>query len=305
MESWYLVPVAGFCLLGGYIFLRRSRGRDGPHPVVRRLLEQAVDQRSGMLVEFTGHDLSGGRFFGPCVEFDDKTVLIDVSLHKEFSEWLGEAVLVNFSIDSKGASSYYQFTSRLRGLPRGVGGYGMLLDTPAEILPNQKRGFVRVAPIKAATFGIGLWALKPSQPRPDDPAALGAAQVSYRQDHVEQLSLLDVSATGLCLELKHPRENQPLIDPRPGDRLLCLLMVRAQAEERPLPFWLDCTVMNRGEREDGPYSIVGLHFNAWAVPNPGKGVVDWFAVGEGGAVGPLGAWVLRQQLTQQVQKSVR
>jgi hypothetical protein len=305
MEFWYLVPVAGLCLAGGCIFLLRFRRRGGLHPVVGQLLEQAMDQRSVMLVEFTDHDMASGRFFGPCAEFDEKTVLIDVSLHKELSEWLHEAVLVRFKIDNKGASSYYQFASRLRGLPRRIGGFGMLLDTPAEIVPNQKRSFVRVAPAQEVTFGVGIWPLKPEQGHPDDPVSLGVAQVSYRHDHPEQLSLLNVSAAGLCLKLKRPQEDQPLIDPQPGDRLLCLLMLRAQTEEQTLPFWLDCTVMNRGAKEEKSHIVVGLHFNAWAVPQRGKDGVNWFAVGEGGAVGPLAAWDLRQQLAQLGQKGIR
>jgi hypothetical protein len=305
MDLLYFAPVAGLCLLGGCIFLLRQRRRVGLHPVVRELLEQAADQRSVMLVEFAGHELAGGRFFGPCVEFDEYTVLIDVSLHKELSEWIGETVLVSFKIDHKRTSSYYQFASRLRELPRRFGGFGMLLDTPAHITPNQRRNFVRVSPLKEVTFGVGIWPLKPAQARPSDPASLGAAQLSYRKDHPEYLSLLNVSAAGLGLQLRRLRKDQPLLDPQPGDRLLCLLMLRSQEGERTLPFWLDCTVMTRGERGDEPHTVVGLQFNAWAVPNQGRDAVNWFAVGEEGAVGPLGAWVLHQQLAQLTQKKIR
>ena len=302
MELWYLAPVAGLCLAAGYLVLLRPRRRGGPHPVIRALLDCALDQRSVMLVEFTDHDLVSGRFFGPCVEFDEKTVLIDVSLHKELPEWIGETVLVSFKIDNKGTSSYYQFASRLLNLPRRIGGFGMLLETPAEIIPNQKRSFVRVSPPKEATFGVGIWSLQLKQERPSDLASLGVAQISYRQDRLEQLALLNVSAAGLALKLQRPQENRPSIDPRPGDRLLCLLILRAQAGEQTLPFWLDCTVMNRGEKEGSRHIVVGLRFEAWAVPHQGKELVDWFAVGEGGAVGPLAAWVLRQQLAQLGQK---
>jgi len=304
MEHLYLVLIAGLCLFGGSMFLLRSRKRGGLHPVVRGLLDQAVDQRSVMLVEFMNQEF-GGRFAGSCVEFDEKTVLLDVFLYKELSAWIGEAVRVSFQLDNKGASSYYQFASRLRGTPCGNGGFGMLLDMPAEIIPNQKRSFVRVAPFEEMTFGVGIWALKATQPRPDDPASLGAAQISYRRDHAEQLSLLNVSAAGLCLKLQHAQETQALLDPQPGDRLLCLLMLCSQDGEQTLPFWLECTVANRAEQEDGSHTIVGLRFNAWAVPHRGKGAVDWFAVGEEGAVGPLGAWVLRQQLAQLTPKKGR
>jgi len=297
MEYLHLALLAGLCLLGGCFFLLRFRRRGGLHPAVRDLLGQAVLQRSVMLVELADHGAANGRFFGPCAEFDEKTMLIDLSLRKEISEGMHEAVLVSFKIDNKGASSYYQFTSHLRGLLRRVGGFGILLDTPAAIIPNQKRSFVRLSSLKEATFGVGIWQLDPDRGHPDDPASMGAAQLVYRHDHLEHMSLLNVSAGGLCLELKRPQENRPSIDPQPGDRLLCLLVLRAQEKEQLLSFWLDCTVMNRGTEEDGSLAV-GLHFNAWAIPQRSKGAVDWFAVGEGGAVGPLAAWVLRQQLAQ-------
>jgi hypothetical protein len=75
-------------------------------------------------------------------------------------------------------------------------------------------------------------------------------------------------------------------------------MLRSQEGEQALPFWLDCTVMNRSEREEGAHITLGLHFNAWAVSHRNRQELAWFNVGEEGAVGPLGAWVLQQQLVQ-------
>jgi len=297
MDFLYLAPIAGCCILCGY-FLVYSRKRSALHPVVRELLNQAVDQRSVMQVEFSGRDRVEERFFGPRVKFDEHTSLIDLALRGECAEWAGETVSVNFTITHRGINSYYQYVSRVRGLSRLADGFAILLDTPAEILPNQKRSFVRVAPSSEATFGVGIWVLNPTQERPSDPASLGVAQIRYRQDHARQMSLLNVSATGLCLQLLRTQEDAPAIDLQPGNRVLCLLMLRSQKDGQTLPFWLDCTVANRAERKNEPYSVIGLNFNAWAVPHQGKGMVDWFAVGDNGAVGPLGAWVLRQQLAQ-------
>ena len=272
------------------------------HPVVRALLEQAVDQRSEMLVEFTHHDLAGGHFSGPCADFDEETVLVDAALHADLSGWIGETVLVSFRLANKGVSSYYQFASHLHGLPRRSGGFGLLLETPTEIVPNQKRSFVRISPRKEVVFGVGIWALPTTLPSPDMPGSLGVAQASYRQDHQAQLALLNLSAAGLCLKLLRPPENPPALDPQPGDRLLCLLILGSQAGEQTLSFWLDCNVANCGGKEDEPYSIVGLHFNAWAVPSRDRGAVTWFPVHEGGAVGTLAAWVLRQQFAQTLRR---
>ncbi|MDR2695970.1 MAG: hypothetical protein LBC79_06285 [Deltaproteobacteria bacterium] len=278
--------------------LLRSGSSGGLHPVVRELLEQAMDQRSIMVVAFTHHEMADGRFSGPCTDFDEHTMLVDVALRRDYSAWTGEAVRVHFRLDNKGARSYYQFASRLRGLSRGSNGRGMLLDIPAEIVSSQKRSFVRIAPRKDAVFGVGVWQLSPGQPCPGIPTSLGAAQASYRQDHQAQLALLNLSAAGLCLKLRHPQEDRPSINPQLGDRLLCLLMLGSWEAEQTLSFWLDCTVVNRGDRENEPYSVVGLHFNAWAVPSKARGAVSWFPVHQGGAIGSLASWVLRQQFVQ-------
>ena len=283
-----------------------SRKRSGMHPVVRGLLEQAVDQRSVMQVAFTDPELAAGRFSGPCAEFDEKSVLVDVALHKKLSEWIGEAVQVSFKIDSRRLSSYYQFVSHLCALSRLGAGFGMVLAAPAEILSNQKRSFVRISPRKEVIFGIGIWELKPTQARLSDPSSLGAAPVSYRQDHQRELVLLNLSAGGLCLKVQCPQEEQPSMDPRPGERLLCLLMLAAQEGEPTLSLWLESTVMNRKDLASEPYSVVGLRFDAWAAPvQDRKGVVKWFGLGEDGAISSLATWVLRQQLQQLPQNKAR
>ena len=278
--------------------LLRSSRSGGLHPVVRELLEQAMDQRSVMTVAFTHPEMAVGSFAGACAEFDEHTMLVDVALRHDYSAWTGEAVQVQFKLDNKGSSSYYQFASRLRGLHRGSGGFGILLDVPVEIVSSQKRSFVRIAPRQEAVFGVGVWQLQPGQACPDIPTSLGVAQASYRQDRQAQLALLNLSAAGLCLKLRHPQEGQPSLDPRIGDRLLCLLMLGSWEAEQTLSFWLDCTVVNRGDRESEPYSVVGLHFEAWAVPSKDRGAVSWFPVHQGGAIGTLASWVLRQQFMQ-------
>ncbi len=302
-----LITAPALCLAAVifYFFLRRPVKNDDLHPVIRDLLERAMDQRCIMLVEFNAPELSAGRFFGPCAEFNRQRVLIDASLNNEMPEWIGELVLISFKLETKGASSYYQFPSRLRAMPRRPGGFGLLVDTPEEILPNQKRNFVRLSPPKEATFGLGVWLLKPDMVRPNDPSVLGKALLSYRQGKSEQLSLLNISAGGLRLKIPSAACGE-ITDALPGERLLCLLMLRSAEGEQTLPFWLDCTIMNRMEPtplpEEEATVILGLRFDAWAVPVQGKGVVNWFAVGEGGAVGPLASWVLRQQMAQFAQK---
>ncbi|MDR0466723.1 MAG: PilZ domain-containing protein [Deltaproteobacteria bacterium] len=168
---------------------------------------------------------------------------------------------------------------------------------------EQKRNFVRVSSDQEQTIGVGVWRLQPNQERPDDVAALGVAHLSHHPDQQDQLSLLNVSAGGLCLRLKLSQEGKPPLEANPGDRLICLVMLRRQTKDRSLPFWLDCTVMNRREEEDGLHCAVGLHFHAWAAPQPGKTKIEWFSVGDEEAVGPLGSWVMREQLAHPGRKA--
>ena len=279
-----------------------SRKRDGLHPVVRGLLEQAVEQRSVMQVTFTDPELASGRFAGACAEFDEKTLLVDVALHKNLSAWIGEAVQVRFKIDSKRTTSYYQFASHLRALSRLGASFGMVLASPEAILSNQKRSFVRIAPRKEVIFGVGIWELKPTQTHLGDPTSLGTALVSYRQDHQKELVLLNLSAGGVCLKVQRSHEEDLSAALQPDDRLLCLMMLGSQDGEQTLSLWLESTVMNRRELTSEPYAVLGLRFDAWgAVPTQVKGstsTVQWFGVGEDGAISSLATWILRQQFQQ-------
>jgi len=290
----------------GLLALLSSRKRADLSPVVRDLLEQAILQRSTMQVEFTDAELTSGRFAGPCVKFDEKTVFVDVALHKHLSELIGEEVRVSFKTHTKRTSSYYQFTSQVHSLPRCGAAYGITLAIPEEIRSNQKRSFVRITPRKEAVYGIGVWEMQPARTHRNDPDALGAAQVSFRQDHQKELALLNVSAGGLSLKVQRPPEDQPAMDPQPGDRLLCLLMLAAPEGEPALSLWLESTVVNRRELENDPCAVVGLRFDAWAAPAQDKGgVAAWFGLGEDGAISALATWIVRHQLQQLPQSKAR
>jgi hypothetical protein len=279
--------------VGVLLFSRRRRkGVLRPNPVVRGLLESAVARRSIVRVELASSDGDGALFSGPCGSVGSRLLRVDVSLRRPLPDCLGMAVEATFALTSKGTRSYYRFTSRVRGMPRRRGGTALLLDCPEEIIPNQKRSFVRLAPPRETVFGMGIWPLAAGSPRPPDPSAFGAAVFSYRQDKEGRLSLVNISAGGLSARIPETGDGAP--DIRPHNRLLCLLLLRALEKGQLLPIWLDCSVV-RSESEQSVVNL-GLRFDAWAMPNRGRDGVDWFPVGVDGAVGPLASWVLRRQM---------
>ena len=279
--------------------LLRFKKPAGMHSVVRSLLEHAMEQRSLMKVEFTDRELTDRSYSGPCMEFTEDTMLVGIGLCDAIHSWTGDPVLVSFKIDSRGASSYYQFASHLRGMVPSIGGFGLLLDAPTEIVSNQKRGCVRITPRPEVVLGVGLWRLNPKKARPADPTRFGDAELSYRQDHPNQLTLTNISAGGLGLKLRHTVEDQSALDPQLGDRLLCLLMLGSQDGEQTLSLWLDCSVVSCGEKENRTSYNMGLQFDAWAMPAPdGEKNVNWFPVSETWPIASLTTWIMHQQLMQ-------
>ena len=82
-------------------------------------------------------------------------------------------------------------------------------------------------------------------------------------------------------------------------QLLCLLLLRAPDSERPMPFWLACTVVSLVEdQQDTSNVIIGMKFKAWALSETGNSCIVWFPTGKSGEVSPLASWVLRHQLEQ-------
>jgi hypothetical protein len=297
MTVWVVAALsAAVSLAALYVVARRFFRRKSAlkrNPVVRELLDHAVAQRSVMRVEFVLSDGGGMFFSGPCGSVGSRLLRVDACLKSPLPERLGAVVEVTFALTNRGARSHYRFMSRVRGMPRRRGGVALLLECPEEITHNQKRGFVRLAPPKETIFGVGIWPLAAGAPRPPEPAALGNAAFSYRQDKEGRLSLANISAGGLNVKVSEAGEDAS--DIRPCPRLLCLLLLRALEKGQLLPIWLDCSVV-RSESGESAVSL-GLRFDAWAVPNRGRDGVEWFPVGGDGAVGPLASWVLRRQMT--------
>lgn len=308
-----IAAAAVLCAAVLYLFRHRSSAKTRLDPVIGGLLNLAADQRSTMLVEFEGPETFGAQLSGPLLAVTAHGLLIDVALRGDSpSRWIGESVQVSFKIEGKGASSYYRFVCRVRDMPSRFGAHALLLDNPEEIRSSQRRRFVRIALTGENTFGMGVWLLRPETPRPAVPSALGHALYSYRRDKTEQLALLNISAGGLRMQIRAPEADEAGAM-RPGARLICLVMLRSdETEGKTLPFWLDCVITHKldpeedaqeaeDEAEGNRRLTFGLSFTAWAVQNRGKGAVDWFTVEEGGAVGPLAAWVLRRQIARYAQ----
>ena len=298
MDLWpYILPVAILCLVAGFMVWRRRSARPSSmSPVIYDLLSRATEQGSYMSVEFVGHELDEEHFLGPCLGFDHQSLTIDIGQNTDHPEWIGAAVHVNFRLDNKKSTVYHQFVSQVRATTRRRNNNLCLeLDTPEEILFNQKRRFVRILPLREAIHGLGVWALENDAPRPQRPSALGKAPLHYRLNQEGPLELMDISAAGLRLGLR-PGEESLASEIQIGTRLLCLLILHPAKGGDPLSFWLDCTVTNILEEADRLF--FGLSFEAWAMALPSKDFVEWSLAGENGWIGPLGTWVWHQQLAQ-------
>jgi len=297
-----------FALGAGTVFcviLLRRHGAAHRHArqitrIVRDVLSQAIDQRSTMEIEFSAEDLKGRMWSGPCVTIKQDTMTVAIGVERNPKRWIGEHVEVSFKIDHKGSQDFYRFFSQILDMRDGSLGITAKLALPSHILPVQKRHFVRISPSSSHLLGIGLWSLDATQPLPLNHTTLGGAALSYLPGKPAQCSLLNLSASGMRLEVPQEFLPQLPIALTLASHLLCLLMLRGADGNQRMPFWLACTVVSLLEnpKEDTPKVIIGVKFRYWALSETGGHDIGWFPVGKTGEAPPLASWVLRHQLEQ-------
>lgn len=303
MDLWpYILPLVALSAVAGFFAWRRGKARQSSVPsLVCNLLKQAVEQGNYMSVEFAADHVNGERLLGSCLDFDEQTLCIDIGHGTGNPEWADVVITINFRINSKKSTSYYQFDTRLQGITRREGKLCLLLDTPKEILSGQRRQFVRILPLQESIADLRVWIFENDAPRPYHPATLG--EPLWRSYSVQKspLALADISAAGMRLALQH-KAKSPHPDIQIGTRLLCLLTLNPPKAGQALPLWLDSTAANILEQIDRIF--FGLNFNAWAVSPLDKNFVNWSPTDENGAITPLVTWVREQQLAQMAQRNI-
>jgi len=302
-----LALVTGAVFLSGFLnkyFAGRRHVRQSAR-IVRELLLKAIDQRSTMEIEFNADGWQGRMWSGPCAAIGDNTTTVAVGLEHSLQSWIGEVVEVFFRLDDRnGSSDHYRFASRIVGMNDSPAGVSVDLSLPQHIHPSQKRSFVRISPNSGHLLGMGLWTLEATQPLPQTHTSLGNAALSYLPDRTAQCSLLNLSASGLRLEVPQEFLQQLPAVPVLASQMLCLLLLRAPGSNRRLPVWLVCTVVNLSEdvKDDAPSVLIGVKFKCWAPSDSNKRDINWFPVGKSGEVPPLASWILRHQLEQHTRR---
>jgi len=266
--------------------------------IVRELLLSAIDQRSTLELEFISEDMHGRLLSGPCASLSDDSVTVDIGVEHKLQTWIGEPVDVAFKLAYKGTSTYYHFPSQVIGWRDRPSAISVELALPPQILPMQKRTYMRINPTPGHILGMGLWSLDPTQPLPPHSTNLGCASLSYRPGKLTQCSLLNLSAGGMRIEVPQALLQQFPLSLTLQSQLLCLLLLRSPDSDLPMPFWLASTVVSLVEDPEDLNVIIGLKFRAWSLSETGSSNILWFPAGKSGEVAPLASWVLRQQLEQ-------
>jgi len=295
-----LASVLGASFLAAFLQKRntsRSHARQRKR-IIRELLNNAIDQRSTLELEFTSEDMHGRMLSGPCSSISDDKVTVDIGVEHRLQTWIGEPVNVSFKLAYKNTSAYYYFPSQVIGWRDRPLTVSVELAMPEQILPAQKRTYMRINPLPGDILGMGLWSLDPAQPLPPHSTNLGCASLSYRPGKLTQCSLLNLSAGGMRIEVPNALLQQFPLSLTLQTQLLCLLLLRSSDSDHPMPFWLACTVVSLVENLEDSNVIIGLKFRAWSLSETGNSNIVWFPAGKAGEVSPLASWVLRQQLEQ-------
>ncbi len=256
-------------------------------------------ERSPLNLEFTGAELQGRKLQGPCIKLGEHSLFVDVGGAYASPVWAREPVQVFFKTTAKRKASYYQFSSYVIDAQIRRNTFVLQLPVPATLEPGQKRSFVRVEPQKGAVLGLGLWPMSDRLPLPTSIHTMKQATFNFRPGKSEDVRVVNLSAGGMRLSMDKELKPFDTLDLSTGSQVLCLLVLRSNEGEMPLPFWLACTIVSFSENQEKNSPLfLGLRFTNWALMENGRTDIVWFPIHKDRGVAPLASWVMRHHLEQ-------
>ena len=276
----------------------RNSGQNG-NESAERIMGLALEQRSIMIVAFLKPELADRNFSGPCFHVTGNVMHIDAPFRQEFFLCHTEAVEVRFAVAVENLVRYFRFTSILRGYDQDG---GFLLDIPTELRSGQLRERVRITPPQTKIRYLELWPLLFDVFPPPPPLVPGYKGHGRGE---QEVSLLDISATGLGLRVHKAPVDDPDVCFTAGSRVLAFLRMKNIAPQSAairqntgplLNLWLTGTVKHCTEREGFSGVSMGVQCTAWAVPDVKEKYLSWKVPRNAGEIPPLQQWVWQQHL---------
>lgn len=306
--------VAAALVLGGLgvllnvLVLRRNRKLVPSNWVtrkseVRQVFERALTQRSKIELGYTRRDLA--RQTTSCVLSDmtENHLLLDLSDFIEVHQgWIGRSFECHFRIQAgktPGQMNFYAFNGEVAGVKKLADGSTQLtLAMPDHVVLQQKRVHLRLEPPTQYVMGLALW---PQQL--DDKARPVANVKAWGRPPLVlipgktggSLRLVNLSASGLRLEVAYEARKQAGLELEIGEYLNLLLTLHEPQTKAVLKHWFTVRVQNRYEDYSSKELEIGLRVMAVGQRQGDTAEIAWRKAPEDG-LPDLENWVVRRHL---------
>jgi hypothetical protein len=302
----------------GILFNKLFRHRKSPFPSnwivdskrIRKILENALGERSKLELRFSRDDLTGGRFIsGTLSEIGSHTISMELSDLVDVSNaWIGRKLETFFKVSSskkkdtstgKKDANFFTFTSEILEVKKTSKEYvAVTITFPPSLEMKQKRTHLRLDPPSRFIYGLRVW--------PEQRTSSGKVNsnistwkeplLELTPDVNDKIILQNISAGGLRLEIQPDWQKEGTDIFELGKRfMICLDLFNPTANNADRHY-LYTTVRNRFEDFTTRRLEVGLKFLASGFPsisNPDE--LRWIVTKDDG-VEAIDNWVFRRHL---------
>lgn len=273
---------------------------------IRDILEQSVSERATYTVQF--HEKSEQRADFSCSPVrlsPDRGILLETSAYiNPRPEWIGRSVICFFKVSSgkkRHQWMFYTFTSVISSIVREANQTCILVDLPERMKLEQRRQFLRIDPLPADIPRVLVWpeTLGNLDSFEDSPP-LFSFELDGQNNY---LKIVDISASGLLLNIKPRRLNIPKSSLDRGQRLYMKLVIRKTSPEDVAEFLVLARIRNvLADTADSALNL-GVSFEAIKRPASPADSHGWTRLQDGG-IEEIGDWVFAKHLQRYREKGV-
>lgn len=264
------------------------------------LLEQAIADRARMIVVPAPLRRSPKSVAGTIISFTKKNTNLETTSlgGLTMANWLRSEVICYFQLDDKARACefFYNFTSPVLSLTKQPGGYACVLRTPEALSLGQRRSSMRIFPKPDHVLGFSLWPQGEFMTRCPETNKVRLNPPKISNDHLQnkQIQLLDISAGGLKLKIRHAGLKSVIQDWEGLDGVVIWLVLHEPTKGCNMTFWFKGSICYTQVDHASKDIVSGLELTSEGIKEKG-GKLSWRAV-ERHMVNDLAAWTYDRYL---------
>ena len=318
LQIEYLPYLVGSVLIivaliwGSVLFLRWNARRNGYIPTgtlknrdkIFTVLNHCIDKRVRMDFQL---DLNRSKpLFASCMPVDitDQAFVLECSATSVPLAPLepDREIAFFFTVRMKPNLRHYRFASKITKTTTPKNDFFDLhIELPDQILPGQKRNFLRITPPDKLIMGLSIWPVQNSDALSFESSAdlWGKPSLSYMSEDATQFDLDDISANGISLSI--PREYAHLQSlPFGKARSFAMLLdFWDPTHQTPLKIWVICRVQKSIPDLETSVLMVGAQFVAWGQAAPDNpDLIKWKRLYQNEEITLLGDWIIKRHLEE-------